>query len=141
MDLYESKIKVVKGSPEAIYSMLTDMARLNNILPEKFADKVKDLQISENGCSFTVDKLGRVTITLTNQQPFSLVKYTLQAAMALTFDIFIQIKEAPQPTDTPESRIKVSLKGSIPFMVKPLVGGHLQELVDRTAEAISTKSY
>lgn len=141
MEKYESKIKVVKASPEAIYTLMTDLSQVNGILPSNISDKVKETQVSADECSFAIDKIGRVALKIDERQPCSLVKYVLSAAMSLGINIFLQIKEAPQATSEPESRIKVSLTADIPFMLKPLIGGKLQEVVDRVAETIAMKTY
>lgn len=141
MEKYESKIKVVKASPEAIYALMTDLSQVNGILPSNISDKVKDTQVSADECSFAIDKIGRVALKIDERLPCSLVKYVLSAAMSLGINIFLQIKEAPQATSEPESRIKVSLTADIPFMLKPLIGGKLQEVVDRVAETIAMKTY
>ena len=141
MDKYESKIKVVSGSPESIFTTITDLGSLQRILPAGFEDKIKDLQISENGCSFTVNNIGKVSISIGERTPHSLVKYVIEAAMSLTLNLFVQIKEAPGPTPAPESRVKVTLTGNIPFMLKPLVGNRLQEVVNRIAESIASRPF
>lgn len=141
MEKYESKIKVVKASPEEIYAIMTDLSRVNGILPANISDKIKDTQVSADECSFDIDKIGRVALKIADRQPCSLVKYALSAAMSLGINLFLQIKEAPQSSSEPESRIKVSLTADIPFMLKPLVGGKLQDVVDRVAETIALRSY
>ena len=141
MEKYESKIKVVKASPEDIYAIMTDLSQVNGILPANVSNMIKDTQVSADECSFNIDKIGRVALMITERQPSSLVKYALSAAMSLGINVFLQIKEAPQPSAEPESRIKVSLTADIPFMLKPLIGGKLQEVVDRVAETIAVKSY
>lgn len=141
MEKYESKIKVVKGSTEAIYAHLSDLSRVNGMIPAEVGDKLKDAQATADECSFTVDKLGRVAIAIAERQPCSLVKYVLKAAMPLGVNIFVQIKEAPQPTVEPESRIKVSLTADIPLMLRPLVGSKLQGVVDQVAETLSHKTF
>ncbi len=141
MEKYESKIKVVKASPEDIYAIMTDLSQVNGILPSGLSDKIKDAQVSADECSFDIDKIGRVALKIADRQPCSLVKYALSAAMSLGINLFLQIKEAPQASSEPESRIKVSLTADIPFMLKPLIGGKLQEIVDRVAETVAMKSY
>lgn len=139
MSKYESKIKVAKGSPEAIYSFLADMSRLRQALPEQLAQK--DVEVSADECAFTVDKLGRVAVSVAERTPFSMVKYAMKAAMPVGIDLFVQIKEAPVETPEPESRIKVSLVADIPMMLKPLLGSKLQEVVDKLAETLALRPY
>lgn len=139
MEKYESKIKVVKGSPEAIFATITDMSRLKETIPAQ--DKVTDIESTADSCSFNVDKLGRVEISIDDKTPCSLVKYVLKAGMPVGASLFLQIKEAPQPTAEAESRIKVTLSADIPFMLKPLIGNKLQTVVDTIADTISRRQF
>lgn len=139
MEKYESKIKVVKGSTEAIYSTLSDMSRVGSALPPQAV--AKDIESTADECKFTIDKIGRVSICIDEKQPSSLVKYALKAAMPLGMNLFVQIKEAPQPTSEPESRIKITLTADIPFMLKPLIGSKLQQVVDQIAETVSKRRF
>ncbi len=139
MEKYESKIKVVKGSPESIFSTLSDLEKVKDALPAQ--DMAKDIESTADECSFTVDKIGRVAISVVEKSPCSLIKYAMKAAMPLNVNLFVQIKNAPQPEAEGESRIKVTLTADIPFMLKPMIGGKLQEVVDKIAETMSIRQY
>lgn len=139
MSKFESKIKVVKGSPRAIYEFLADMSRLRQALPEQLAQG--DMEVSADECAFTVDKLGRVAVSVAERTPFSTVRYAMKAAVPVGIDLYVQIKEAPVETPEPESRIKVSLVADIPMMLKPLLGSKLQQVVDNLAETLALRPY
>lgn len=137
MEKYESKIKVVKASTDALYSALSDLGRIKDALPAQAFDQVKDPQFSADECSFTIDKIGRVAISIAEKTPASLVKYALKAAMPVSANLFMQMKDAPDASG--ESRLKVTMTADIPLMLRPLVGNKLQEVVDKIAEAISMR--
>ncbi len=139
MEKYESKIKVVKGTPEAIYATLTDMLKVKDALPPNIG--VSDIEATADECSFRIDKIGRVGITIEEKTPCSMVKYALKASMPLGINLFAQFKSAPEPTAEPESRLKLTLTANIPMMLKPLVGGKLQTVVDNMAAAISQRQF
>lgn len=137
MEKYESKIKVVKASATDLYSALSDLSRIKDALPAQASEVAKDAQFSADECSFTVDKIGRVAISIAEKTPASLVKYALKAAMPVSANLFMQIKNAPDADG--ESRLKVTMMADIPMMLRPLVGSKLQEVVDKIAEAVSTR--
>lgn len=137
MEKYESKIKVVKASADALYSALSDLSRIKDALPAQASEVAKDAEFTADECSFTVDKIGRVAISIAEKTPASLVKYALKAAMPVSANLFMQIKDAPD--DSGESRLKVTMTADIPMMLRPLVGNKLQEVVDKIAEAVSTR--
>lgn len=139
MEKYESKIKVVKAPAEALYSALADLSRVKDALPFQNSGLAKDAEVSADECAFTVDKVGRVAISIAEKTPSSLVKYVLKAAVPIGANIFMQIKEAPDTAA--ESRLKVTMTADIPLMLKPLVGSKLQEMVDKIAEAVSARQY
>lgn len=139
MEKYESKIKVVKGTPEAIFATLTDMLKVKDSLPANIG--VNDVEATADECSFRIDKIGRVGICIAEKTPCSMVKYTLKASMPLGINLFAQFKSAPEPTSEPESRLKLTITADIPFMLKPLIGGKLQTLVDNMAASISQRQF
>ena len=139
MEKYESSIKAVKASVEAVYALVSDLSRVGGALsPQEFA---KDVESTADECSFTVDKLGRVGVRVEERMPCSQVKYALKAQMPLGVNLYIQIQEAPRQDEGPESRVKVTLTADIPMMLKPLVGSKLQDLVDRVADVVSRRVY
>lgn len=139
MEKYESSVKAVKGSAEAVYALVSDLSRVGSALPAQ--EIAKDLEATADECAFTVEKLGRVGVRIEERKPCSQVKYALKAQMPLGVSLYIQIKEAPHQEDGPESRVKVTLTADIPLMLKPLVGSKLQDLVDRVADVVSRRVY
>ena len=134
MERYESAIKVVKASDATIFDRLTDLAAIGQALPPQV---VKDWEATADECHFTVDKVGRVGLKIEGKQPFALVKYTVTAQVPVGMSLFVQIK--PAPDDANESRIRLTITANIPFMLKAMVGGKLQELVDKLADAFATR--
>ena len=133
MERYESAIKVVKASDATIFDRLTDLAVIGQALPPQV---VKDWEATDE-CHFTVDKVGRVGLKIEGKQPFALVKYTVTAQVPIGMSLFVQIK--PAPDDANESRIRLTLLADIPFMFKAMVGGKLQDVVNKLADAFATR--
>lgn len=134
MERYESAIKVVKASDATIFDRLTDLAAIGQSLPPQL---VKDWEATADECHFSVDKVGRVGVKIEEKQPFGLVKYGVTGQVPIGMSLFVQIK--PAPDDANESRIRLTLLADIPFMLKAMVGGKLQELVDKLADAFATR--
>lgn len=141
MEKYESKIKVVKASAETLYAALSDMNRIKDAVPAEASSLAKDAECSADECSFTLDKIGRLAISIAEKTPASLIKYAIKSAIPVNVFAFVQIKEAPQPDAQNESRIKVTLNADVPLMLKPLLGSKLQEAVDKIAEMIAKRQY
>ena len=127
---YESNIKVVKNSAEAIYSRLADFTRLGVAIPQ---DKIKNWTATPDSCHFTVDQIGDMGLRIADRQLNSLVKYTADGETRFNFNLWVQMKEAA-PYD---SRIKVTLKADINVMIKTMFGSKLQQFVDSLAESIA----
>ena len=131
---YESPIKVVRTSVNAIYTKLSNFNNFGGVLPP---DKVSDWQSTEDTCRFSVDKIGEVGLRIVDRILNSTVKYTADGSTRFNFFMWVQMKEVA-PYD---SRIKVTLKADMNPMIKMMVGSKLQTFVDGIADAISRSQF
>lgn len=130
---FESAIKVVRNSANAIYERLADMRSLSSLIPP---DKVKDFEATSDECSFTVDKIGRMGLKIVDRKENDFVKYGANGTVQFNFNIWVQMKEVAAY----DSRIKVTLKADLNPMMKMLVNKHLQKFVDMMADAIAASA-
>lgn len=127
---YESAIKVVKNSAEAVYGRLSDFTNFSAVIPQ---DKVKNWSATKDTCRFTVDQIGEMGLRIVERQENELVKYTADGETRFNFNLWVQMKGvAPY-----ESRIKVTLKADINIMIKTMFGSKLQDFVDMLAKSIA----
>ncbi|MCQ2226934.1 MAG: hypothetical protein MJZ01_03365 [Bacteroidales bacterium] len=134
METYESKIKVVCNSANLVYSKLSNLKNLDNIVPR---DKIQNWESTEDTCRFSVEKMPEMGVRIAERQENSLIKYTADGSTPFNFNLWVQLKEvAPY-----ESRIKVTMKVELNMMMRMMVGSKLQEAVDKIAETLAVYPY
>ncbi|MBP5366699.1 MAG: polyketide cyclase [Bacteroidales bacterium] len=131
---YESAIKVVRTSADAIYTRLSNFKNFGNVFPP---DKISNWSATEDTCRFTVDKIGEIGLRIVDRIVNNTVKYGADGDSRFDFNLWVQMKEVA-PYD---SRIKVTLKANLNPMIKMMVGSKLQTFVDGLADAISRYQY
>lgn len=140
MTTYESKIKVVAASAEAIYNRLTNLSQLKPML-ERVAEmdqkiKIEDIEVTEDSISCTAPNFGKVGIRIVEREPNKTIKCQADPSPIEAY-FWIQIIEK-EPGD---SRIKLTLKADIPIMLRAMVSGKLETGIDKMAEAIARINY
>lgn len=136
METYVSEVKTIYASSEAIFNKLSDLSNLEKVKDRIPQDKIQDLSFDRDSCSFSVSPVGKVEICIIEREEFKTIKFgSKQSPMA--FNLWIQLVEAA-PNDT---RMRITLKADIPFLLKPMVGSKLKDGVNRIADALAMLPY
>ncbi|MGL4333294.1 MAG: SRPBCC family protein [Bacteroidales bacterium] len=136
METYVSEVKTIYASSEAIFNKLSDLSNLEKVKDRIPQDKIQDLQFDRDTCSFSISPVGKVEISIIEREEFKTIKFgSTQSPMA--FNLWIQLVEVSD-TDT---RMRVTLKADIPFLLKPMVGSKLKDGINRIADALAMLPY
>lgn len=136
METYVSEVKTIYASSEAIFNKLSDLSNLEKVKDRIPQDKIQDLQFDRDTCSFSISPVGKVEISIIEREEFKTIKFgSTQSPMA--FNLWIQLVEVSN-TDT---RMRVTLKADIPFLLKPMVGSKLKDGINRIADALAMLPY
>lgn len=136
METYVSEVKTIYASSEAIFNKLSDLSNLEKVKDRIPQDKIQDLQFDRDTCSFSISPVGKVEISIVERDEFKTIKFgSTQSPMA--FNLWIQLVEVSN-TDT---RMRVTLKADIPFLLKPMVGSKLKDGINRIADALAMLPY
>lgn len=135
MESYVSGVKAAQGSAEQVFKVLSDMNNIQRI-KSKIESKVQDLQTTTDTCSFSVSPFGSASVKITSREPNNTIVYeSVNSPMA--FKMWAQIKEV-NPT---QSAIRLTLKVDLNFMLKSMIGGMLEQGIDKVADAIAKLPY
>ncbi len=135
MESYVSGVKAANGSAAQVFSVLSDMNNIQRI-KSRIESKVQDLKTTTDTCSFTVSPFGSASVKIASREPNSTIVYeSVDSPMA--FKMWAQIKEV-SPT---QSAIRLTLKVDLNFMLKSMVGGMLEQGIDKVATAIASLPY
>lgn len=136
MSKYESKVKQVPYPQQKVYRAISDLNNLSRIRDRVDDDKIKEFSFDSDTVSITVPPVGQISLRIIEREEPSCIKFET-AKSPMPFNLWIQIL----PVDELTSKLKVTVKADIPFMLQAMVSGPLQEGVDKVAEALAQIHY
>ena len=136
MTSFESKVKQIPYPQEAVYRNISDLSNLGRIRDRVPGDKIQEFMFDADNVSINVPPVGTVSMRIVERDEPKCVKFeTVQSPMP--FNLWIQVL----PVDESTSKMKVTVKADIPFMLKGMVSGPLQDGVDKVADALALIPY
>lgn len=136
MTKFESSIKQVPYAQEAVYKNLSDLQNLERVRDRVPEDKVQDFTFDHDSVSVSVPPVGKITLCICEREEPKCVKFE-SVDSPLPFNLWIQVLPVTETT----SKMKVTVKADIPFMLKGMVSGPLQDGVEKVADALSLIDY
>lgn len=133
---YESDIKKINADEVSVFTLLSDLSRLEVLKDKLPADKVKDASFDADSVRLKVDMLGEVGFRIILREPYKTIKFQSENT-PFEVNFWIQIKQVA-PEDT---RIKLTLRADLPTMVKIMVGNKLQEGINQIADMLTRLPY
>ena len=136
MAKFESSIKQVPFSQEAVYSNLSDLSNLEKVRDRVPEDKLQDFSFDKDTVSISVPPVGKITIRICDREEPKCVKFE-SVDSPMPFHLWIQML----PVTAETSKMKVTVDADIPFMLKGMVSGPLQDGVEKIADALAMIPY
>lgn len=113
-----------------LYNFVEDFRNFNNFIPK---DKISDWTADSDQCSFRMDLLGKVALSMVDKEPGKLVKISSDPSVSqYNFNLWIQMKEV----DTNDTRIRVTIEPLINKVMLSMVKSHLKNFVDSLVDEI-----
>lgn len=136
MSKYTSKPVVINTPVEAAFERLSDFSAYQERLdemPDEIRQRIGDVRFTTDSIVITAAPVGEMAFEVIERVKPSLV--TLQAKnspvpMALSISLTADGDES--------TRVEASIDVDIPAVLRPMVGGKMQEAADKFAELIST---
>lgn len=136
MATFESKVKEIPYPQEAVYRLISDLNNLERIRDRIPTDKIQDFSYDSDSVTVNVPLVGTVSMRVVERTEPECVKFeSVQSPMS--FNLWVEV----MPDDDNTSKVKVSVKADIPFMLAPLISGPLQDGLDKVVEALSMIQY
>ena len=136
MTSFESKEKQIAYPQESVYRVISDLNNLERIRDRIPSDKIQDFSYDSDSVTVNVPLVGTVSMRVVERTEPECVKFeSVQSPMS--FNLWVQV----MPDNDNTSKVKVSVKADIPFLLSGLVSGPLQEGVDKVAEALTMIQY
>lgn len=133
---YISDIKTIPYSDQDIFSVLSDLRKLDLIKDKISQDKIKDFSYDQDSCTVTVDPIGKVRFVIVEREPNSTIKFEAEQ-LPFKLNLWIQLKQSA----TEETKMKLTVKADINAFLKPMISKPLQNGLDKMAETLATIPY
>ena len=136
MTKFESSIKQIPYSQAAVYRNLSDLSNLERVRDRIPEDKVKDFSFNRDSVTISADPVGLITLRICEREEPKCIKFET-AQSPLPFNLWIQVLPVTETT----SKMKLTLKADIPFMLKGMVSGPLEDGLEKIADALAQIPY
>ncbi len=136
MTKFESSVKQIPYPVEDVYRNISDLSNLERVRDRVPEDKVKDFAFDSDSVSLSVAPVGQLKLRICDREENKCVKFEAEQS-PLPFNVWVQVL----PVSETESKMKVTVKADIPFMLKGMVSGPLQDGVEKIADALSQIPY
>jgi hypothetical protein len=132
MTKFESSVKQIPYPVEDVYRNISDLSNLERVRDRVPQDKLQDFQFDSDSVQVSVSPVGTIKLRICEREENKCVKFETEQS-PMPFNLWIQVL----PVTASESKMKVTVKADIPFMLKGMVSGPLQDGVEKIADALS----
>lgn len=132
MTKFESSVKQISYPVEDVYRNISDLSNLERVRDRVPADKLDSFKFDSDSVEVSVPPVGTIKLRIIEREENKCVKFETEQS-PMPFNLWIQML----PVSETESKMKVTVKADIPFMLKGMVSGPLQDGVEKIADALS----
>jgi hypothetical protein len=132
MSKFESSVKQIPYPVEDVYRNISDLSNLERVRDRIPEDKLQEFLFDSDSVQVSVAPVGTIKLRIIEREENKCVKFETEQS-PLPFNLWIQVL----PVSATESKMKVTVKADIPFMLKGMVSGPLQDGVEKIADALS----
>ncbi len=136
MEKFESSVKQIPYSVEDVYRNISDLRNLDRVRDRVPEDKLSDFVFDQDSVQVKVDPVGLLKLRIIEREEGKCVKFETEQS-PMPFNLWIQVLPVTEST----SKMRVTVKADIPFMLKGMVSGPLQDGVEKIADALAQVPY
>lgn len=135
MATFESSVRQIPHSQQAVYNMLSDLSNIDRVKDRIPADKLNDLTFDADSMSISTP-MGAVKLKIVDREEPKCIKFESEQS-PLPFNFWIQILPV---TDT-TCKMKLTIKAELNPFIKGMVSKPLQEGIEKIADALQMINY
>ena len=135
MATFESSVRQIPHSQQAVYNMLSDLSNIDRVKDRIPADKLNDLTFDADSMSISTP-MGAVKLKIVDREEPKCIKFETEQS-PLPFNFWIQILPV---TDT-TCKMKLTIKAELNPFIKGMVSKPLQEGIEKMADALQMINY
>ncbi|KXB82768.1 hypothetical protein HMPREF3034_01521 [Prevotella sp. DNF00663] len=135
MSTFESSIREIAYSQQAVYDMLSDLSNIEKVKGRIPEDKLNDLSFDQDSIAIS-SPMGAVKLHIIDREPPKTIKFETEQS-PLPFNFWIQLLPV---TDT-SCKMKLTIKAELNPFIKGMVQKPLQEGIEKIADALQMIQY
>ena len=136
MTKFESSVKQIPYPVEDVYRNISDLSNLERVRDRVPQDKLQDFQFDSDSVQVSVSPVGTIKLRICEREENKCVKFETEQS-PMPFNLWIQVLPVTETT----SKMRVTVQADIPFMLKGMVSGPLQDGVEKIADALAMIPY
>lgn len=136
MTKFESEVKIVPASQQAVYEKLSDLNNLEKVKDRLPADKVKNLSFDAESLTIEVPPVGTITLQIVEKEPCKCIKFATTAS-PLPFNLWIQML----PVTETQCKMRLTIGMELNPFMKTMVQKPLKEGLEKMADALAMIQY
>lgn len=144
MAVYKSSGRAVFAPAAAVYNKLSDLNGLKglidnipaDVVPEDKQELLAGVRITSDSISFPAGPVGEITLRVAEK-----IEPSLISLEGVGTPVALNLRLELAGIAASECEAVVALEIAIPPMLKPMVGGSLQKMVDQFADIIERLKY
>lgn len=136
MSKFESSIKQIPYSQQAVYAMLSDLGNIEKVRDRIPEDKIRDFRFDRDTIAVTAPPIGELRLRIVERDEPKCIKFATEQS-PIPFDMWIQVLPVTDAT----SKMKLTIKAELNPFIKGMVQGPLKEGVEKIADALAAIRY
>lgn len=136
MTKYTGKPAVVPRPRQELFDKISNLSSFQERLdsmPQEVKDRMGEVAFTDDKIIINAPAVGKLVFAITERQAPSLLRLSAENSPVPFFIVLNLTEETPEST-----RVNSEIEVEIPMMLRPLVGGKMQEAADKFAEMFTT---
>lgn len=133
---FESSIRQIDHSQEAVYRTLSDLSNLERVRDRIPQDKLDDFSFDSDHIAIKAPMVGEIRLHIVDREAPKTIKFETEQS-PIPFNFWIQLLPITEAT----CKMKLTIKAEINPFIKGMVQKPLQEGIEKIADALQMINY
>lgn len=133
---YESSVREIPYAQETVYQALSDLRNLERIKQQMPEEKVQGLEFDQDSMAISMPPIGKIALRIIEREEPKCIKFET-AQSPFDFNFWIQLL----PITEQSCKMRLTLKADLNPLIKGMVGGKLQDAIDKMSEMLAAIPY
>lgn len=133
---YESSVREIPHAQETVYQSFSDLRNLERIKERMPEEKVQGMEFDQDTMAVSMPPVGRIALRIIEREEPKCIKFETEQS-PLDFNFWIQLL----PVTEQSCKMRLTLKADLNPLIRGMVGGKLQEAIDKIAEMLAAIPY